>query len=607
MAERRRPPVSVVAASTVLHSDYPTGPLAKGTRLSVTVVEALRDLIVVSLDHNSRIYQGALLDTTNRSIKPFCTSPFPKTEDSAEDEAMFALKMRHTYVVSSRENEAPFNGGVASQGTGKPIEPTRDKRGPRAKIDQHVRMRKLRPRQTLCSNCQSRCDEPTTGPTTTTANRGSAKKNTAPLVSVVRGTRDASHTSSLEASQGSGGGGELLPPAMPTQTSPSPWTEETPPQADVYASVAEDALIKEELPSSAQMPEAEQDQHRLRRPEERPPDWLPVLPDRPHHQDPKRPSPSTQAPMTLRKRRAVSITVISSPEERRTTRADVKAQQHQSQPQHYPTPQQSPVIKISFNNPQGKGTVVKIPAKVAVADYEETTSDDEEKDDFSPLPSTCGAERNTSQDGRASVIVRGRRRTRESIAEENSNAEGQLVPQTPVKHHKHKAGKINRSFLSKKTYSGKHKRKRHKTSGGDSGADSDGESVPDFPQAAVERDHAKDADAVPIMDVKEPLRKGDIVWGKVMGFPWWPGRILSLGAEDETPSAAESSNTALQNGEAHVAWFGSSTSSRILTSSLAPFLRDFKLRYNRRKRGPYKEAIRQASQEAKARSKSESV
>lgn len=84
------------------------------------------------------------------------------------------------------------------------------------------------------------------------------------------------------------------------------------------------------------------------------------------------------------------------------------------------------------------------------------------------------------------------------------------------------------------------------------------------------------------------------------------GRIISLGVEDhEASSVATASETDLQNGEAHVAWFGSSTSSRILITSLAPFLRDFKLRYNRRKRGPYKEAIRQASQEAKARNRTD--
>ncbi|XP_022665020.1 PWWP domain-containing protein 2A-like [Varroa jacobsoni] len=595
MAERRRPPVSVVTTSPTLHSDYTAGLPSKGTRLSVTVVEALRDLIVVSLDHNSKVYQGALLDITNRSIKPFCSSPFPKPEDSAEDEAMFALKMRHTYMVSSRENEAPFNGGIAGQGTGKAIEPARDKRAPRTKIDQHVRMRKLRPRQTLCSNCQSRCEDASTGATTTTS-RGSAKKNTAPLVSVVRGTRESHRAPPLEAPQGSGGksGGEPPHPSVPTQTSPSPWTEETPPQADVYGSVAEDPLIKEELPSSAQMPESEEP---ARRQQQRP--LLPPDHDRRERErEREQITTAAQPVMTSRKKRSSLITLTSKAgDERRTTRAEVKAQQQQqiqTEHHHLALPQQSPVIKISFNNPQGKGTIVKIPAKVAVADYEETTSDDEEKEDFAAVPeagSVTGPYAGISQETERSAGGKPKRRKRETTAEAiGENMENQpAAVQTSVRHHKHKAGK--------------HKRKRHKESGGtENTGDSDGESVPNFPQAAVGGGETNNGEEFAVAAADEPLRNGDVVWGKVMGFPWWPGRILSIGAEDET-SSANDSDMALLNGEAHVAWFGSSTSSRILTSSLAPFLRDFKLRYNRRKRGPYKEAIRQATQEAKAKTR----
>lgn len=69
---------------------------------------------------------------------------------------------------------------------------------------------------------------------------------------------------------------------------------------------------------------------------------------------------------------------------------------------------------------------------------------------------------------------------------------------------------------------GKHKRKRRRSSAGaESGEDSDGEAVPNFPQAAVVEGETKDGDEPPVAVV--PLQKGDVVWGKVMGFPWWPG------------------------------------------------------------------------------------
>ncbi|XP_011347383.2 PWWP domain-containing protein 2A isoform X2 [Ooceraea biroi] len=86
---------------------------------------------------------------------------------------------------------------------------------------------------------------------------------------------------------------------------------------------------------------------------------------------------------------------------------------------------------------------------------------------------------------------------------------------------------------------------------------------------------------------------GDVVWGKIHGFPWWPGKVLSITVsckEDGTSSGPQ----------AHVAWYGSSTSSLMSCDELSPFLETFKTRYNKKKRGPYKEAIRQAQNEARS-------
>ncbi|KAK3094853.1 hypothetical protein FSP39_007090 [Pinctada imbricata] len=84
------------------------------------------------------------------------------------------------------------------------------------------------------------------------------------------------------------------------------------------------------------------------------------------------------------------------------------------------------------------------------------------------------------------------------------------------------------------------------------------------------------------------IHVGDIVWGKIKGFPWWPGRVLSI-------SVSERESGLVIRKLAHVSWFGSSTMSHIQCSDLYPFLEDFKLRYNRKKRGPYKVAIKQAT------------
>ncbi|PNI11613.1 PWWP2B isoform 1 [Pan troglodytes] len=85
---------------------------------------------------------------------------------------------------------------------------------------------------------------------------------------------------------------------------------------------------------------------------------------------------------------------------------------------------------------------------------------------------------------------------------------------------------------------------------------------------------------------------GDIVWGKIHGFPWWPARVLdiSLGQkEDGEPSWRE----------AKVSWFGSPTTSFLSISKLSPFSEFFKLRFNRKKKGMYRKAITEAANAAR--------
>ncbi|KAE8590248.1 hypothetical protein XENTR_v10017990 [Xenopus tropicalis] len=81
---------------------------------------------------------------------------------------------------------------------------------------------------------------------------------------------------------------------------------------------------------------------------------------------------------------------------------------------------------------------------------------------------------------------------------------------------------------------------------------------------------------------------GDIVWGKVHGFPWWPARILSINVNqkaDGDPSWQE----------ATVSWFGSPTVSSLSVSKLSSFSEFFKLRFNRKKKGVYRKAIAEAA------------
>lgn len=84
---------------------------------------------------------------------------------------------------------------------------------------------------------------------------------------------------------------------------------------------------------------------------------------------------------------------------------------------------------------------------------------------------------------------------------------------------------------------------------------------------------------------------GDIVWGKIHGFPWWPARVLSIsGARKQETASCEA-----QWPQAKVAWFGSPTTSQLSVAKLSPFRELFRSRFNRKKKGMYRRAILEAA------------
>ncbi|KAK7078869.1 hypothetical protein SK128_022091 [Halocaridina rubra] len=127
--------------------------------------------------------------------------------------------------------------------------------------------------------------------------------------------------------------------------------------------------------------------------------------------------------------------------------------------------------------------------------------------------------------------------------------------------------------------------------------------IPDFPSSALGMEEMGQSGTSLLMklswqDVNQCsvddgrlMTVGDVVWGKIHGFPWWPAKVNALRILRE-----QNGETKLQ--QAHVSWYGSSTQSLMPAETLQPFLQTFKMRYNKRKRGPYREAIKQATSEA---------
>lgn len=91
-----------------------------------------------------------------------------------------------------------------------------------------------------------------------------------------------------------------------------------------------------------------------------------------------------------------------------------------------------------------------------------------------------------------------------------------------------------------------------------------------------------------LLEEGREIRVGDIVWGKIQGFPWWPGQVSAI-------TITQRDNDVVITQLAKVAWFGSNTMSHVRCSDLFPFLEDFKSRYNKKKKGQYRQAIKQAT------------
>ncbi|CAG6017930.1 unnamed protein product [Menidia menidia] len=84
---------------------------------------------------------------------------------------------------------------------------------------------------------------------------------------------------------------------------------------------------------------------------------------------------------------------------------------------------------------------------------------------------------------------------------------------------------------------------------------------------------------------------GDVVWGKIHGFPWWPARVLSISGTRKP----ETASCEAQWPQAKVAWFGSPTTSQLSVAKLSPFRELFRSRFNRKKKGMYRRAILEAA------------
>lgn len=87
----------------------------------------------------------------------------------------------------------------------------------------------------------------------------------------------------------------------------------------------------------------------------------------------------------------------------------------------------------------------------------------------------------------------------------------------------------------------------------------------------------------------QDIRVGDIVWGKVHGHPWWPGRVLGILCDTSKDDGGYQI--------VKVAWYGSTTTSEISCRMLLTFQEHFKHLFKKQKPGAYRRAVREAQQD----------
>nr|CAB3265327.1 PWWP domain-containing protein 2A [Phallusia mammillata] len=306
--------------------------------------------------------------------------------------------------------------------------------------------------------------------------------------------------------------------------------------------------------------------------------------------------------------------------------------------------QRSPVIKITFNTPGGKGKVVKIPSRPHVSPVKELQSEESSKNvyltkkrickqqtlGYSKLSATSGEEK--------PKIVKRKYRKRQYVGQLPDIAEGSIgldkikfinkkntkqdqamkvlkrvkrnsfSANVAVPHNKQETSSIGNPSYNKDL------RVVLKPIDGRNGyllppqscklsdivtqdlaevfEDLDGNQE-DFKgftcQKMDKKPDVPKSHTLSVTSCKTPnglLTHGDVVWGKLTGYPWWPSRVTKL-------IVTKTDGKILQQ-EAIVAWFQSRTTSTISVRNVESFQKSFNVRFQKKRKGLYQKAVADA-------------
>ncbi|KAJ8941306.1 hypothetical protein NQ318_017846 [Aromia moschata] len=598
--------------------------LLKKTRISVYVDEALPDILVVTFEYGVKIFKGVLLDSTKRNLPcgvPNLNPALSMPAKNPDDDTLYAVNQRFAYTDPAAAKKK--NVQMPS------------------KYKNNKMTVRLRPRQVLCSKCKEICNENSENVARKRKCSESRTQAGSPTPSSRRSC-NAPITRSVNSVALSGKrslrGREALETRLTRLTGQEESSVGAKSNLDSNSNKRPLGSIQQE--NSQEATKKHSSDHSS---------------DSCNTDDAEAPRLKIAKRM-LRKKRSIG----SAEEQWEDANSQENPNKPNPQPQTQPGHTEQPLsansvsttntrtIKISYG-PQGEGTVLKIPAQIENLnedDSEENINIDRQDDTRKDTDNKAArrALKRAKKEARRKILLGGSplylggTSPRYAIGSSSPRyTVGSASPRhglgnnsprymcTPyeltvprrrkhkMKHkkkhredkdRKHKEGEVSSTqddskeqcITQKLSINLKRLNNTYtscavldKIDDNMSSSDEHNEQVPNFPPPnpplmlrinAQTMSSAVGADGVRLL-------VGDVVWGKIHGFPWWPGKILTM------------TSCGAQGPQAHVAWYGSSTSSLMQCDQLSHYLDNFKVRYNKKKKGPYKEAIKQATTEAR--------
>ncbi|XP_065219206.1 PWWP domain-containing protein 2A-like [Planococcus citri] len=573
--------------------------LLKSTKILVYVEEALQDLLVVSYVFDSKFFQGILLDSSKRRIPagiPLPTTPNSKKNNAAEEDILCkAINQRFTYFQDLSVN------GVGKWNAKK------TKNGKMKNTRMNVR---LRPRQVLCSKCRSICNE--NSENVDHSKKASGDQPGSKLAVAVENSRRSLRLSTtIEKSPRPLLYENFKNHQMKTRSSEESAAMLTPSLVPKLARLQPNeiagALNGKFSPKLSLLngncclkpviasPKSESSDSKFSLDGEQ--EFAVSLPE----------------PGNIPQKSAVDMEIVANKNAANEVDGKMVLRKKHSigsmedlwdesvfEDQMLKT-KTTPVLKISFGT-EGQGTVLKIPAKIT-NNTSESEPDESHVETRSMMRAARKAHKKAKKEAKKRMIAitsparspayenffahRSRHKIKRKRKHKYQRTAASELHDSDSEKNKNEKLSISFKRLGGNAYTAT----RTESPNSSPSSHSDEDASPGLPESAgIDLESIPSESSSYKMKNGKVIEVGDVIWGKVHGFSWWPGKVLTFKI-----------NTKEQNKLfAYISWFGSSTASVITCDNLCPFLDNYKLRFNKRKKsGQYKEAVKIATVEAK--------